>query len=161
MPSTRNYIQNSLSGNLPLLLHMEDRNAMAHGVEARMPFLDTRLVEDAFKMPFSYKIRDGVSKAVLRDAERHILPDTVYHRHNKMGFPAPEAKWIQLNEVWFRGELAEACERFPHLLDRKAVLEGFDAYLKHPQNGEFVWWRIMCANRWAKIFNVVNERHGV
>lgn len=154
VPPTRDYILDNINGHLKLLLHMEDRNSMAHSIEARVPFLDPVLVEDAFAMPFGYKMRDGISKAVLRDAEKPVLPQKVYDRHNKMGFPAPEATWIRLNQDWFRGELEEACVRFNGILDKNAVMSGFEDYLKAPQTGEFVWWRIMSANRWAKLFNV-------
>lgn len=154
LPGTRAYIRGNINGHMRLLLHLEDRNSMAHSVEARIPFLDPALVQRAYDMPFSFKIRDGMSKAVLRDGLRGLLPPEVRARQNKMGFPAPEAKWVQLNRAWFQNELAEACERFSFLLDKAAVMEGFADYLARPQTGEFVWWRIMCANRWAKLFKV-------
>lgn len=157
MPSTTAYIDDNMASHLRLLLHLEDRNSMAHSVEARIPFLDPELVQGAYDMPFSYKIRDGMSKAVLRDGLADLLPPEVRARQNKMGFPAPEAKWVQLNRDWFQTELEEACQRFAFILDRDAVLEGFNQYMSCPQTGEFVWWRIMCANRWAKLFKVTVE----
>lgn len=154
LPSTRSYIEGAINGPLRLLLHLEDRNSMAHAIEARVPFMDVKLVESCWQMPFEYKIRHGVSKAVLRDGVRKYLPESVYQRQNKMGFPAPEANWVQQNADWFRNELEEACQRFPYLLNQSDVMEGFNAYLEKPQTGEFLWWRIMCANRWAKLFKV-------
>ena len=62
-----------LSLNLPMLLHFEDRNSMAHGIEARVPFLDYRLVEFSVALNEDLKIRDGWTKAVLRTAMRDAL----------------------------------------------------------------------------------------
>ncbi len=85
--------------NLPLLLHWEDRNSMAFSIEARVPFLDYRVVEYLASLPLDQKIRGGVTKYVLRRAIRGLVPDPVRCRSDKMGFVTPE-------EVWMRGELA-------------------------------------------------------
>ena len=51
--------------SLPMLLRYEDRNAMAHSVEARFPFLDHRIVEFCFSLPASYKVGFGRRKRLL------------------------------------------------------------------------------------------------
>jgi asparagine synthase (glutamine-hydrolysing) len=81
------------------LLHQEDRMSMAWSVESRVPLLDYRIVELAGRMPSWIKIRDGVSKRVLRDAARGITPDPILDRKDKQGYPVPIAKW-------FAGDLA-------------------------------------------------------
>lgn len=83
------------NSSLPALLHYEDRNSMAFSVEARVPFLDYRLVEFIFSLPSSQKIRDGITKIVLRNAMKGILPEKVRMRMDKMGFVTP-------GDVWFR-----------------------------------------------------------
>jgi asparagine synthase (glutamine-hydrolysing) len=80
--------------NLPVLLRYEDRNSMAHGVEARLPFLDYRLVERAVSLPDDYKIRRGWTKWILRAAMKGTLPDEIVWRRNKLGFEAPERLWL-------------------------------------------------------------------
>ncbi len=79
--------------NLPALLRYEDRNSMAFSVEARVPFLDHRLVEFAFGLPARIKFRGGYTKRVLRDAMEGILPEPVRMRSRKMGFATPEMRW--------------------------------------------------------------------
>lgn len=59
--------------NMADLLHYEDRDSMAHSIEPRMPFLDYQLVELVYGMPFTNKIRDGKTKAVLRDGLEGIF----------------------------------------------------------------------------------------
>ncbi len=82
------------STSLPKLLHYEDRNSMAHSVEARVPFLDHRLVEFVFSLPNSLKIRQGRTKVILREAFQNILPESIHMRADKMGFVTPERDWI-------------------------------------------------------------------
>lgn len=79
--------------NLPMLLRYEDRNSMAFSVEARVPFLDHRLVEFIFSLPTNLKFRGGFTKRVLRDAMSGILPERVRMRARKMGFATPERRW--------------------------------------------------------------------
>ena len=68
--------------NLPALLHFEDRNSMAHSIEARVPFLDYRLVEYCINIPSEQKISDGFTKTILRDAMKDYIPKDVFLRTN-------------------------------------------------------------------------------
>jgi asparagine synthase (glutamine-hydrolysing) len=86
---------NILSTSLPALLRYEDRSSMAFGVEARTPFLDYRLVERALALPAASLIRDGWTKAILREASRGLVPETVRLRRDKLGFATPEQRWLQ------------------------------------------------------------------
>jgi len=85
---------------LPALLQVEDRMSMAHGLESRVPFLDHPLVEFAATMPADVKFKDGTLKMALLNAMSHELPQVIFQRKNKMGFPVP------LNE-WIKGDLKE------------------------------------------------------
>jgi asparagine synthase (glutamine-hydrolysing) len=80
---------------LPSLLRYADRNSMAHSVEVRLPFLDHRVTEFAFRLPADYKIRRGVTKRVLRAASRELLPETILRRSDKIGFAIPTADWLR------------------------------------------------------------------
>jgi asparagine synthase (glutamine-hydrolysing) len=108
------------SSNLAMLLHWEDRNSMAHGIEARVPFLDHRLVEFSIGIGDRHKIVGGDTKRVRRSAMRGILPELVRNRRDKLGFATPE-------EDWFRGPLSEAVlagveqtlARYPELPDAR------------------------------------------
>ena len=88
--------QLTFASSLPTLLQFEDRNSMAFSIESRVPFLDHRLVELAFKLPDSAKISNGVTKRVLRDALKGILPEAIAGRRDKKGFVTPgEVKWLR------------------------------------------------------------------
>lgn len=79
------------------LLQMGDRMCMAHGVEARCPFLDHRLVEFAFALDDSLRYRDGVGKWIVHEAARKLLPSgsKVLSRPIKHGLPTPVNLWMQ------------------------------------------------------------------
>ena len=80
---------------LPALLHVEDRVSMAHGLESRVPFLDHPIVELAAKMPPNVKFKDGNLKHILRKAVRPFIPQNIYERKDKMGFPTPLSEWMR------------------------------------------------------------------
>ncbi len=80
---------------LPNDLHVKlDRCSMAHGLECRSPFLDTRLIEWSFALPDRLKWRNGVTKWILREAFRSELPPSVLGRP-KMGFGVPLETWFR------------------------------------------------------------------
>ena len=90
--SLRHY---TLRDPLPLYLRMEDRSSMANSVEARVPFLDYRLVELAFRTGPEWKIRGPWNKFLLRESMRGRIPDSVRNRPDKMGFPTPTASLLR------------------------------------------------------------------
>ena len=86
--------QDLLWDGLPALLRYEDRNSMAFGIEARVPFLDVRLVELAVRLPDRLRIDHGTTKAILRRAMADRLPRDVLARRDKLGFVAPQRAWL-------------------------------------------------------------------
>lgn len=96
----KSYFNNELyqvltASTLPALLRYEDKNSMAFSIEARVPFLDYRLVEFMFSLPGSQKIRAGITKFVLRNAMQGILPEKIRMRTDKIGFSTPEDAWFR------------------------------------------------------------------
>ncbi len=76
------------------LLLKADKMTMAASVELRVPFLDHRLVECAFRLPASLKIRRNEGKWILKRIMEARIPKEVVWRR-KMGFPVPVKKWFQ------------------------------------------------------------------
>lgn len=85
--------------SLPHLLRYEDRNSMAFGIEARVPYLDHRLVEFSFGEAAGWRIYDGWTKWVLREAMAGIVPNEIVWRRDKVGFETPEVVWLK---AWVR-----------------------------------------------------------
>jgi asparagine synthase (glutamine-hydrolysing) len=109
-PLRRELLTEAFVTSLPRLLRYADRSSMAHGREVRLPFLDRRVAEFAFSLPASFVLRDGVTKAVLRDAVRGAVPGQVLARRDKVAFEPPQARWLA--EPAFREQICDV------LLDR-------------------------------------------
>ena len=84
-----------IKDSIPELLHNEDGNSMAFSIESRVPFLDYRLVEFGLVLDSKYKIRNEWTKWIIRQSCKEYLPKKVARRKNKMGFPAPFARWLR------------------------------------------------------------------
>ncbi len=80
---------------LPEILHNEDSDSMAFSIETRLPFMDYRVVEFAIGLPSRYKVRRQWSKWIIRKGCKRYLPGAIANRKNKMGFPAPFARWLR------------------------------------------------------------------
>lgn len=84
-----------MTTTLPTLLHFEDRNSMKFSLESRVPFLDHRLVEYGFSLPLKWRLKNGLTKNVLREAMKDVLPEEIYARKDKKGFVTPgEKRWV-------------------------------------------------------------------
>lgn len=143
-----------LHTSLPMLLHWEDRDSMAHSVEARLPFLDYRLVEFVLGLPDEFKIRDGTTKRVLREALRGSLPEAVRSRMDKMGFVTPEEVWLrETHSGRFRTALREAVEASRGILDPR-IEDLFDRTIAGQRPFDFSIWRAISFGNWMKVFDV-------
>jgi asparagine synthase (glutamine-hydrolysing) len=97
--TAEHYYQNRLfhatfNGMLPTLLRNYDKYSMYAGVEVRMPFLDHRIVEFAFSLPNEYKLRNGFSKAIVRNAAASIVPKYIIQNKIKTGWNSPMGEWF-------------------------------------------------------------------
>ena len=141
---------------LPTLLRNYDRYSMANGVEIRMPFLDHRLVSYAFSLPWQSKLRNGFSKAIIRDAVRPFLPETVVNRKTKIGFNSPTAEWIRgpLKE-YFLDILESRSFKECSLIDSTKTALAIKGVIESPEvdytDGERVW-KLMMPYLWERSF---------
>ncbi|MFO1149366.1 MAG: asparagine synthase (glutamine-hydrolyzing) [Alsobacter sp.] len=141
--------------SVPMLLHFEDRNSMAHAIEARVPFLDYRIAELTISLGQANKVVDGETKALLRRAMEPILPQKVTNRQDKLGFPTPE-------EAWFKGPLRErvlsavetSISAYPTIFAGEAVRTFARDMLDGRVPFSPALWRIICFGRWGQRFGV-------
>ena len=151
---SRRYILDQLKCNLSMLLHYEDRNSMAHSIESRVPFMDPELAGCAFRMPIDYKLRDGITKYVVREGLKDVLPDKIRNRYSKLGFVTPEDQWINNSPEVFRKEIEEAADVLAPLLKKERVMAWYDRIEGNVQRMDFMPWRIICASHWVKLFDL-------
>ena len=140
--------------SLPMLLHWEDRDSMAHSIEARVPFLDYRLVEFVVGLPEDYKISEGVTKRVLRQGMQGVLPEKIRTRMDKLGFVTPEEVWLrEEGTAHFREALRDSVDASGGILKRdvqsllEEMIEGKRAF------GALIW-RLISFGAWMRVFSV-------
>jgi len=148
--------QNHISGfGLHSLLRYEDRNSMAFSIESRVPFLDYRVVNLSLSLPDDLKIKDGIRKYILREAFKKEIPDVIYRRYDKLGFPTPQERWTKENEGVFMGLMNDARDILGANIINKVYFDTIVRNIKSLTKDEiFQAWRIIIFSKWMKIYNV-------
>lgn len=141
--------------SVPMLLHWEDRNSMAHSVESRTPFLDFRLVEHLMSLPVGYCLDRGVTKKVLRQGMSGILPDAIRDRYDKVGFATPEEQWMRREHPQeFRALVDRAVAISGGIFVEKQVHDMVDRIIVGRAPFNFLVWRIINFGLWMERFLV-------
>ena len=98
---------------------------MAHGLESRVPFVDTEVVEFAATLPADVKFKEGELKHALKEALRDVLPPAIADRRDKMGFPVPLTEWVndELRDFVLDCFSSESARSRPYLADDFDVRE--------------------------------------
>lgn len=139
---------------LPKYLRWEDRNSMANSVEARVPFLDHRLVEFAFNLPDDYLEKRGITKRVMREAFIGLLPEVIRLRKDKMGFATPEEVWVrQGNTKLFRDKVEKAVESTGGIVKPDAI-DYFNDIASGKTKFDYTYWRIILFAEWMQKFGI-------
>jgi len=152
-PKTFNDIEQMMAidmiGYLPNdILTKVDRAAMAVSLETRVPLLDHRIIELAWKLPIHYKLHDGVGKWILREVLYKYVPRKLIERP-KMGFGTPI-------DVWLRGPLSAWAEELLSVtrlsnegfFDVNEVRQLWSEHLSGRRNYQYQLWNILMFQLW-------------
>jgi asparagine synthase (glutamine-hydrolysing) len=141
----------SLDRSLPSLLRYEDRNSMAFAVETRLPFLSGPVGDLAFRIPSRFKVKNGFTKNILREAFKDRLPPDIAWRRKKLGFVTPQQKWMR-GKVgrWVDQHLESSIDTFRPILNADWI-ETERARKASGQSPGETAFRVSCAGRWAEL----------
>ncbi len=157
------------------LLIVDDKLAMAHGLEGRVPFLDNDLVDFAMRLPARMKLgnltevvrlnenepggksqryfektRDG--KLILRDMMARHIPAQIAERE-KQGFSAPDASWFKGESIdYVKRRLLNDRARIYDYLDAKAVRSLIDDHLEGRQNRRLLIWSLLNLEQFCEAY---------
>lgn len=144
---------NHFEYKLEHLLKWEDRNSMWFSLEARVPFLDHRLVERTLTMPDNMIIRDGMTKHVLREAMKGRLPEPIRMRRDKIGFGTPHDEWFRTPafQEYIKGIIHSPSFASRGLVDVKKVQSIYEQHIRREGNhGKEIW-------KWLHLENWFNK----
>ncbi len=139
-------------GGLVNLLHYGDAISMSKSIESRLPFLDYRLVEFCFQLPFEYKMKNGIGKVIHREALQGHVPDFILNNPLKFGFNTPLS-------VFFMNKNSEAIKI---LLSEKTVNRGLfdeiqlkkiiDKHIGKQHDYSTFLFRLLSVEIWFRLF---------
>jgi len=132
------------------ILVKTDRASMAASLEARCPLLDHRLIEFAWRIPTSAKVRDGQGKWLLRRVLKRYLPDALFDRP-KHGFNVPVGDWL-------RGPLRDWAHDLLHspriqsdgFLDATGIQKRWDQHMSGRRDCGRELWAILMVQAWLE-----------
>lgn len=140
---TRAYLPNDM-------LVKVDRMTMAHSLEARVPLLDSDLVELAFKIPQNLKLRNFTTKYIFKKALNKNLPKVILNR-KKAGFNVPIARWINsdLKEM-FQDILLSKTAPYNELINREYVKSMLNEHHKRIRDHSHQLYGLLVFSLWCE-----------
>ncbi len=125
-----------------------DRASMAVSLEVRAPLLDYRIIEFAWRVPFSLKVHNGEGKWLLRKLLNKYVPREITERP-KMGFDVPIAGWLrdELRE-WAESLLDEARLRREGFFNPQVVSVKWQEHLSGKRNHQHALWAVLMFQAW-------------
>ena len=136
------------------MLTKVDLMSMANSLEIRVPLLDYTVVNFAFSLPSAYKITEGATKKILKDAFRDMLPPEIFNR-SKHGFEVPLLRWLQTGlRGLIENDLLEKDFIVSQGIFDLNAIESLKAklYSNNPEDSHATVWALVVFQYWYKKF---------
>ena len=152
--SLQDALINHFEYKLEHLLKWEDRNSMWFSLEARVPFLDYRLVERTVSLPDDLIINKGMTKHILREAMKGTLPEAIRMRRDKVGFGTPQDEWFRspIFQKYISGIINSQSFAQRGVLDIKKVRNIYQNHLSRKGNHAKEIWKWIHLENWYRQF---------
>jgi asparagine synthase (glutamine-hydrolysing) len=142
--------------NLPGILRQVDRNSMAFSVEARIPFLDYRLVEYLFTLPVNLHQRAGYTKYAYRKSMQGIIPEKILWRTDKQGFSMSD-RLLLAGAGDYIQTILSGIPSTSEIFDKESIDKIYKKELEADVFYRPIFWRVVNALVWHDIFKISLE----
>ena len=130
------------------ILHKVDRAGMYYGLETRIPFLNSKIVNFSSAIPSDFKIRDNQSKYIVKELAKKYLPREIINR-KKMGFSIPLGKWINDNYENFQKNFLANRDLFEITgFNFDSILLHLNEHKEKKNNWSHILWNLIILERW-------------
>jgi asparagine synthase (glutamine-hydrolysing) len=136
------------------LLKWDDLNSMKFSIESRTPFLDHHLVEKTLSLPPENLLRNGISKQILRESVKEILPPLIYNRTDKIGYGTPAGEWLRTKpfEQYIRAMLSSDSFRKRGYFDVDECKATYELHLSRKADLSKTIWKWINLEVWFRHF---------
>lgn len=134
------------------LLKWSDLNSMKFSIESRVPFLDYRVVEQTLSLPNEKYIKKGLTKYILRESMKSILPEKIRLRYDKVGFETPEDDWFREEkfQVMIHNIFKNPNPTLEKYIDIEIAKKMYAKHLKREINCSRDIWKWINLNLWLE-----------
>jgi asparagine synthase (glutamine-hydrolysing) len=152
--SLKNALIDHFEYKLEHLLKWEDANSMRFSIEARVPFLDHRLVEKTLSSDIDYFIHNGYTKKILRKAMKGLVPNEILWRADKIGFETPASEWFKTEKLKeFTFDILNSKEfRSRNIIDHKKALIMYSKHLNSEIDISQDIWKWINLELWFRYY---------
>ena len=142
----------SHSGVLVNLLHYGDAISLSNSIESRLPFMDVNLVEFSFKLPYDYKMQNGLGKYIHRIAMKNIVPKFILENPIKFGFNTPLSRhFTSLNSEANKILLSQKCLN-REIFNKKVITKFINEHASAKKNNSTLLFRLLSVELWFRHF---------
>lgn len=131
-----------------------DKSGMKFSLETRFPFLDHNIVAKAINTDNKLIYKNGITKVIMRDAMKGILPEKIRMRMDKVGYSTPESVWFaqpKFKELFFDTVNSQSFLGNKYF-DRKSTLDFYGNFLRGRHNNVSEIWKIINLELWLNKF---------
>ena len=140
------------------IFNIVDKMTMAFSIESRVPFSDIEVFKISSKLNKNYKIRNGMTKAALREAAKKDIPNESYKK-KKLGFPVPVREWIREDD--FYNDIKESfnLDIAKELFNTDYLIKMIDEHKNKTKDNYRKIWAVYSFLKWYQVFFKENIEH--
>lgn len=133
------------------IFNIVDKMTMAFSIESRVPFTDIEVFKVSSKLNQNYKIRNGMTKAALREAAKKDIPNESYKK-KKLGFPVPVREWIKEDDFYKEIKKSFTSDIANKLFKKDNILKLLEDHKNNKKDNYRRIWAVYSFLKWYEVY---------